>query len=148
MPARQLRDPKLDRLARAVTAGGAVGLTRTEVSAVFGRNVRAAVLDELTAELVADGDYEVVLAETPGRHAQVRRRRQGPDDFFRLPSSGFFRSFVVRYTAERKRGKVTCEPACGKVACMYVDPVIAGSARKHGVADEDMLHALRNPIGV
>ena len=77
MPARQLRDPKLDRLARAVTAGGAVGLTRTEVSAVFGRNVRAAVLDELTAELVADGDYEVVLAETPRRHAQVCRRRQG-----------------------------------------------------------------------
>lgn len=29
-----------------------------------------------------------------------------------------------------------------------MDPVIADSARKHGVADEDMLHALRNPIRV
>jgi hypothetical protein len=27
-----------------------------------------------------------------------------------------------------------------------VDPVIVGSARKHGIADEDMLHAYRNPI--
>jgi hypothetical protein len=26
-------------------------------------------------------------------------------------------------------------------------PVIAGSARKHGIADEDMLHAWRNQIG-
>ena len=25
---------------------------------------------------------------------------------------------------------------------------IVESARKHGVADEDMLHALRNPIGI
>jgi hypothetical protein len=29
-----------------------------------------------------------------------------------------------------------------------VDPVIADSARKHGVADEDMLHAFRNPVRV
>jgi hypothetical protein len=27
-----------------------------------------------------------------------------------------------------------------------VDPVILDSARKHGVEDEDMLHAYRNPI--
>jgi hypothetical protein len=27
-----------------------------------------------------------------------------------------------------------------------VDPVILGSARKHGVHDDDMLHAYRNPI--
>jgi hypothetical protein len=26
------------------------------------------------------------------------------------------------------------------------EPFIADDARKHGVADEDMLHALRNPI--
>ncbi|MCY7341970.1 MAG: hypothetical protein LH603_09010 [Pseudonocardia sp.] len=26
------------------------------------------------------------------------------------------------------------------------DPIIAVSARKHGVTDEDMLHAYRNPI--
>jgi hypothetical protein len=29
-----------------------------------------------------------------------------------------------------------------------MEPFIAGSARKHGVADEDMLHAYRNPIRV
>jgi transposase-like protein len=27
------------------------------------------------------------------------------------------------------------------------DPVIADSARKHGVADDDMLHAWRNQVG-
>jgi hypothetical protein len=27
-------------------------------------------------------------------------------------------------------------------------PVISPSARKHGISDEDMLHALRNPAGV
>lgn len=31
---------------------------------------------------------------------------------------------------------------------MSVDPVIVASARRHGVADEDMLHAYRNPIRV
>ena len=29
-----------------------------------------------------------------------------------------------------------------------MDPVILASARKHGVDDEDMLHAYRNPIRV
>lgn len=31
---------------------------------------------------------------------------------------------------------------------MFVDPVILGSARKHGVTDDDMLHAYRNPVRV
>jgi hypothetical protein len=31
---------------------------------------------------------------------------------------------------------------------MAVDPVVLDSARRHGVADEDMLHAYRNPIRV
>ena len=31
---------------------------------------------------------------------------------------------------------------------MLLDPVIANSARKHGVSDEDMLHAYRNPIRI
>ena len=31
---------------------------------------------------------------------------------------------------------------------MSVEPIIADSARKHGVSDEDMLHAYRNPIRV
>jgi hypothetical protein len=29
-----------------------------------------------------------------------------------------------------------------------VDPVILASSRKHGVTDDDMLHAYRNPIRV
>lgn len=31
---------------------------------------------------------------------------------------------------------------------MPVDPVILGSARKHGVHDDDILHAYRNPTRV
>lgn len=31
---------------------------------------------------------------------------------------------------------------------MSVDPVILASARRHGISDEDMLHAYRNPIRV
>lgn len=31
---------------------------------------------------------------------------------------------------------------------MRMDPVIVASARKHGIPDEDMLHAYRNPIRV
>jgi hypothetical protein len=29
-----------------------------------------------------------------------------------------------------------------------VDPAIVASARKHGIADDDMLHAYRNPVRV
>ena len=29
-----------------------------------------------------------------------------------------------------------------------VDPIVLASARKHGVADQDMLHAYRNPVRV
>ncbi len=29
-----------------------------------------------------------------------------------------------------------------------MDPVVLSSARKHGVADDDMLHAYRNPVRV
>jgi hypothetical protein len=43
--------------------------------------------------------------------------------------------------------KVTCGTVRGKVTCLRV-PVIAESARKHGINDEDMRHALRNPIRV
>jgi hypothetical protein len=31
---------------------------------------------------------------------------------------------------------------------MKADPVILASARKHGITDEEMLHAYRNPIRV
>lgn len=31
---------------------------------------------------------------------------------------------------------------------MLVDPVVLASARRHGVPDEDMLHAYRHPVRV
>jgi hypothetical protein len=31
---------------------------------------------------------------------------------------------------------------------MHMDPVIVASARKHGISDNDMLHAYRNPTRV
>lgn len=31
---------------------------------------------------------------------------------------------------------------------MPMDPVIVASARKHGISDNDMLHAYRNPLRV
>ena len=43
--------------------------------------------------------------------------------------------------------KVTCGSAGGKVTWLRV-PDIAPSARKHGITDDDMRHALRNPVGV
>ena len=41
--------------------------------------------------------------------------------------------------------KVTCGAPGGKVTWLRV-PDIAPSARKHGIADDDMRHALRNPL--
>lgn len=43
--------------------------------------------------------------------------------------------------------KVTCGPDGAKVTWLRV-PDIAPSARKHGIADDDMRHALRHPIRV
>jgi hypothetical protein len=68
------RDPRMDRLTRAVTEAGQAGLTRTQISALFGRNLPSAALDELLAELVASGGYEVIETPTGGRAATVYRR--------------------------------------------------------------------------
>ena len=43
--------------------------------------------------------------------------------------------------------KVTCGTPGGKVTWLRV-PDIAPSARRHGITDDDMRHALRNPIRV
>jgi hypothetical protein len=50
---------------------------------------------------------------------------------------------AVRISTCRVDGKVTCGLADGKVTCRGV-PIILDSARKHGVSDEDMKHAIRN----
>ena len=61
------RDPRLNRLTRAVTEAGQAGLTRTQVSALFSRNLTAAALDDLLGKLAADDGYEVIRPETGGR---------------------------------------------------------------------------------
>ena len=43
------------------------------------------------------------------------------------------------------RRKITCNGSSGKVTWLRVQD-IAPSARKHGISDDDMRHALRNPI--
>ncbi len=43
--------------------------------------------------------------------------------------------------------KVTCRASAGKVTWLRVQN-IAASARRHGIDDADMRHALRNPIVV
>jgi len=44
--------------------------------------------------------------------------------------------------------KLTCRELSGQGNLWGVEPVIAESARKHGVAPEDILHAFRNPVHV
>jgi hypothetical protein len=70
----QHRDPRLDRLTRAITEAGQAGITRAQVSALFSRNLSSAVLDELLADLVDGGTCEVLHVPTGGRAASVYRR--------------------------------------------------------------------------
>ena len=65
----------MERLAREVTAAGGAGLTRTQISALFGRNLRAGLLGELLDELLNGGGYEVIEVRSGGRPAQAYRRR-------------------------------------------------------------------------
>ena len=71
---RQTRDPRLDRIHRAVDAAGEAGLTRTQVSALFSRNLAKESLDGLLAELISDGQYEITRRGTRGRPAEIYRR--------------------------------------------------------------------------
>jgi hypothetical protein len=68
------RDPRLDRLTRAIDGKGTAGMTRTDISALFGRNLASAAIDELLAGLLADGEYEELRVETGGRPVQLYRR--------------------------------------------------------------------------
>ena len=67
------RDPRIDQLIRAIDTAPA-GLTRTEISALFGRNLPKAVLDELLTGLLDGGEYEVIRVETGGRPTEVYRK--------------------------------------------------------------------------
>jgi hypothetical protein len=70
---RQLRDPRQDRIRRAVGTAPD-GLSRTEISALFGRNVPKSALDLLLDELVADPEFESVEVRSGGRPATRYRR--------------------------------------------------------------------------
>ena len=77
---RQLRDPRLDRIRRAVIAVPD-GLNRTDVSALFSRNLPKATLDALLVELVGDGKFEAVEVRTGGRPATRYRHRAVSSSF-------------------------------------------------------------------
>ena len=69
------RDPRMDKLTWRVDATRAVGMTRTEISALFGRNLKKDVLGELLDRLLSGGEYEEIPSETGGRPAQRYRKR-------------------------------------------------------------------------
>jgi len=71
---RQARNPRLDRIRRAIDAAGADGLSRSAVSALFSRNLPRPALEELLAELISGDEYEESLTATRGRPAQTYRR--------------------------------------------------------------------------
>jgi hypothetical protein len=83
---RQARDPRLDRIRRAIDAAGKAGLTRSAVSGLFSRNLTKEVLDELLVQLLATGDYEESQTATRGRPAQTYRQIV-PSSFF-VPKKG------------------------------------------------------------
>lgn len=77
---RQLRDPRLDRIRRAIDGAGAAGLGRTDISGLFSRNVTAAQLDELLASLTDTGHYEAITTPTRGRPSIRYRQTQPTSD--------------------------------------------------------------------
>jgi hypothetical protein len=73
---KQLRDPRLDRIRRAIDGAGTAGIARTDISALFSRNVTRAQLNELLATLTATGQYETITVPTGGRPSIRYRRTQ------------------------------------------------------------------------
>jgi Protein of unknown function (DUF3987) len=69
----QHRDPQVDRLKRAVDASPE-GLSRTDISRLFGNHLSSELLDEIVAVVLKDPDYELVSVLTEGRSASVLRR--------------------------------------------------------------------------
>jgi hypothetical protein len=74
---RQARDPRLDRIRRAVIAKPD-GLTRSAVSGLFSRNLSGDVLDELLDKLIEGPEFEVLQVRTGGRPATCYRRTRSP----------------------------------------------------------------------
>ncbi|HEX3783016.1 MAG TPA: DUF3987 domain-containing protein [Pseudonocardiaceae bacterium] len=72
---RTIRNPRVDRLRRALDGAGEDGLSRRDISALFSRNLSRAVLTELIDALMETGDYEETRdVDTGGRPAHRYRR--------------------------------------------------------------------------
>jgi Protein of unknown function (DUF3987) len=74
---KQLRDPRLDRIRRAIDTAGTGGIGRTDISGLFSRNVTKQQLDELLATLTATGQYEAIAVPSGGRPSVRYRHTQG-----------------------------------------------------------------------
>lgn len=68
------RDPRVDKIQRAIDESPESRMSRSQVSDLFGRNLAADRLDELLKVLLTGGTFEMVEVETPGRTAQTYKR--------------------------------------------------------------------------
>lgn len=74
----QARNPRLDRIMRAVEAAGEPGLNKSAIWALFSRKLTREMLDELLGELLKGGRYECVRQSTGGRPAEMYRLVPSP----------------------------------------------------------------------
>jgi Protein of unknown function (DUF3987) len=71
----QTRDPRLDRIRRAIGGAGQQGMSRSEIFGLFSRNLEKAKLDTLLDELVRSGAYEHFEVRGTGRPSERYRLR-------------------------------------------------------------------------
>lgn len=60
-------NPRIDRIRRALADAGDDGLSRTDISALFGRNLPRTALDELLAQVTEDPAFTATSKSTGGR---------------------------------------------------------------------------------
>jgi Protein of unknown function (DUF3987) len=70
---RTSHNPNLDKIRRAIGTAGEEGLTKTEISALFSRNLPKDALEALLAEVTAGGSVEEFRRATGGRPAVAYR---------------------------------------------------------------------------
>jgi Protein of unknown function (DUF3987) len=70
----QARDPRLERIRRAVDAAGDMGLSRSAILGLFSRNLTKEVLDELLSQLTDGAGYEQTWVPGKGRPAETYRK--------------------------------------------------------------------------
>lgn len=72
--ARTTGDGRLDKIVRAIDESRTGFVTKTELSAMFGRNLPAAVIEELLNQVVASGNFKCIEIPTRGRPATAFAR--------------------------------------------------------------------------